>query len=182
MVTGGAITVDGHDLRDLKTDSLRRNIGVVPQDTVLFNATIMYNLLYASPNATEADVHEACKAANIHDRHPQLPPTGYETKVGERGPQTIAIARAILKDAPILLLDEATASLDSNTEREIQDALERVTSGRTTITIAHRLSTITNSDQIVVLTRARSSSAALMRSYWRSEESTHAMWEKQDYY
>lgn len=169
-VEDGSITVDGHDLRDLKIDSLRRNIGVVPQDTVLFNATIMYNLLYANPNATQEDVYEACKAANIHDRILAFPDQ-YETKVGERGlklsggerqrvslqfhhaliapfagvchwvheltglPQ-IAIARAILKDARILLLDEATASLDSHTERLIQDALERVTAGRTTITIA----------------------------------------------
>lgn len=161
--------MDGHDLRDLKIDSLRRNIGVVPQDTVLFNATIMYNLLYANPNASQEDVYEACKAANIHDRILAFPDQ-YETKVGERGlklsggerqrvsphdPEPIlfrlecsciigltrdlsqiAIARAILKDARILLLDEATASLDTHTERLIQDALERVTSGRTTITIA----------------------------------------------
>lgn len=159
--------MDGYDLRDLKIDSLRRNIGVVPQDTVLFNATIMYNLLYANPNASQADVYEACKAANIHDRILAFPDQ-YETKVGERGLKLsggerqrvsltfcffsrvsfhevcgltlrlsqIAIARAILKDARILLLDEATASLDSHTERLIQDALERVTAGRTTITIA----------------------------------------------
>lgn len=167
-VEDGSITVDGHDLKDLKIDSLRRNIGVVPQDTVLFNATIMYNLLYANPNATPEDVYEACKAANIHDRILNFPDQ-YETKVGERGLKLsggerqrvssintthfswvifhelcgltrlslqIAIARAILKDARILLLDEATASLDTHTERLIQDALERVTAGRTTITIA----------------------------------------------
>ena len=166
-VSEGSVTIDGHDLKDLKIDSLRRNIGVVPQDTVLFNATIMYNLLYARPDATSTDVHEACKAANIHDRILAFP-DGYETKVGERGLKLsggerqrvctslsffvvvslflctylqwitlqIAIARAILKDARILLLDEATASLDSHTEKQIQDALERVTAGRTTITIA----------------------------------------------
>jgi ATP-binding cassette, subfamily B, vacuolar membrane transporter HMT1/ACLQ len=161
----GSVTVDGGDLRDLKLDSVRRHIGVVPQDTVLFNASIMYNLQYANRGATEADVYAACEAANIHERIMQFPDK-YETMVGERGlklsggerqrvsrwhepsgglrkieltnpphPQ-IAIARAILKDARILLLDEATASLDSQTEGQIQDALQRVTTGRTTITIA----------------------------------------------
>ncbi|VUC26310.1 unnamed protein product [Clonostachys rosea] len=182
---GGSVTVDGHDLKDLKLDSLRKHIGVVPQDTVLFNATIMYNLLYANPNASEAEIHDACRAANIHDRIVNFP-DGYETKVGERGlklsggeRQRIAIARAILKDAPILLLDEATASLDSHTERQIQDALEHVTSGRTTITIAHRLSTITTSDQIVVLHKGeiieRGSHSELLALKGRY----HAMWEKQ---
>ncbi|KAL2204909.1 ABC transporter [Sarocladium strictum] len=156
-VTEGSITIDGHDLKDLKTDSIRRNIGVVPQDTVLFNATILYNLQYANPDASEEQVQNACRAANIHDRILTFA-DGYQTKVGERGlklsggeRQRIAIARAILKDARILLLDEATASLDSNTERQIQDALESAVAGRTTITIAHRLSTITKSDQIIVL-------------------------------
>ncbi|KAK4168390.1 hypothetical protein QBC43DRAFT_310178 [Cladorrhinum sp. PSN259] len=184
-VDDGSVTVDGHDIRDLQLDSLRRSIGVVPQDTVLFNATIMYNLLYANPNSTEADVHEACKAANIHDRIMEFPDK-YETVVGERGlklsggeRQRVAIARAILKDARILLLDEATASLDSHTERLIQDALERVTFGRTTVTIAHRLSTITNSDQIVVLHRGvvveRGTHGELLALGGRY----HAMWEKQ---
>lgn len=168
-VTRGSITIDGQDLRDLKLDSLRQSIGVVPQDTVLFNATIMYNLRYAKPDATEEDVYAACKAANIHDSILGFP-DGYETIVGERGLKLsggerqrvsihmirihhlkmilgmlwltdihlqIAIARAILKDVRVLLLDEATASLDSHTEREIQNALEHVTAGRTTITIAY---------------------------------------------
>ncbi|KAF5008106.1 hypothetical protein FDECE_5590 [Fusarium decemcellulare] len=184
-VSDGSVTIDGNDLRDLKVDSLRKNIGVVPQDTVLFNATIMYNLLYASPEASAEEVYEACKAANIHDTILGFP-DGYETKVGERGlklsggeRQRIAIARAILKDARILLLDEATASLDSHTERQIQDALERVTTGRTTITIAHRLSTITTSDQIVVLHKGniveRGSHAELLALGGRY----YAMWEKQ---
>jgi ATP-binding cassette, subfamily B, vacuolar membrane transporter HMT1/ACLQ len=177
--------LDGHDIRDLTLDTLRRSIGVVPQDTVLFNASIMYNLRYASQTATEADVHEACKAANIHDRIMEFPDK-YETIVGERGlklsggeRQRVAIARAILKDARILLLDEATASLDSHTEKLIQDALERVTFGRTTITIAHRLSTITNSDQIVVLHKGdiieRGTHAELLALGGKY----HAMWEKQ---
>lgn len=184
-VDSGSITIDGHDVRDLQVDSLRRAIGVVPQDTVLFNASIMYNLLYASPKATEADVYEACKAANIHNRIMEFPDQ-YETVVGERGlklsggeRQRVAIARAIIKNAPILLLDEATASLDSHTERLIQDALQRVTYGRTTITIAHRLSTITTSDQIVVLHKGviveRGTHAQLLALKGRY----HAMWEKQ---
>ncbi|KAK7419930.1 hypothetical protein QQZ08_010633 [Neonectria magnoliae] len=184
-VSSGSITIDGHDLKDLKVDSLRRNIGVVPQDTVLFNATIMYNLLYANPEASQDDVYEACKAANIHDRILAFP-DGYETKVGERGlklsggeRQRVAIARAILKDAPILLLDEATASLDSHTERQIQDALQRVTAGRTTITIAHRLSTITTSDQIVVLHKGKIVERGTHGELLALQGRYHAMWEKQ---
>ncbi|RSM01218.1 hypothetical protein CEP52_008676 [Fusarium oligoseptatum] len=184
-VSDGSITIDGHDLRDVTLDSLRKNIGVVPQDTVLFNATIMYNLLYASPHASETDVFAACKAANIHDRILGFP-DGYETKVGERGlklsggeRQRIAIARAILKDARILLLDEATASLDSHTERQIQDALERVTAGRTTITIAHRLSTITTSDQIVVLHKGNIVERGTHNELLALQGRYHAMWEKQ---
>jgi ABC-type transport system involved in Fe-S cluster assembly fused permease/ATPase subunit len=184
-VDDGAVTVDGHDLRDLTLDSLRRSIGVVPQDTVLFNATIMYNLLYASPTATEADVYEACKAANIHDRIMDFPDQ-YATLVGERGlklsggeRQRVAIARAILKDAPILLLDEATASLDSHTERLIQDALERVTYGRTTVTIAHRLSTITGSDQIVVLHKGSVVERGTHLELLALGGRYHSMWEKQ---
>jgi ABC-type transport system involved in Fe-S cluster assembly fused permease/ATPase subunit len=184
-VNDGAVTVDGHDIRDLTLDSLRRSIGVVPQDTVLFNATIMYNLLYANPTATEADVYEACKAANIHDRIMDFPDQ-YATMVGERGlklsggeRQRVAIARAILKDAPILLLDEATASLDSHTERLIQDALERVTYGRTTVTIAHRLSTITSSDQIVVLHKGSVVERGTHLELLALGGRYHSMWEKQ---
>ncbi|KAK4033439.1 putative abc heavy metal transporter [Parachaetomium inaequale] len=184
-VDDGAVTVDGHDLRDLTLDSLRGSIGVVPQDTVLFNATIMYNLLYASPSATEADVYEACKAANIHDRIMDFPDQ-YATMVGERGlklsggeRQRVAIARAILKDARILLLDEATASLDSHTERLIQDALERVTFGRTTVTIAHRLSTITTSDQIVVLHKGSIVERGTHPELLALGGRYHSMWEKQ---
>lgn len=184
-VQGGAITVDGRDIRDLQLDSLRRAIGVVPQDTVLFNATIMYNLLYANPTCTEADVHAACRAANIHERIMDFPEQ-YQTMVGERGlklsggeRQRVAIARAILKDARILLLDEATASLDSHTERQIQEALERVTQGRTTITIAHRLSTITASDQIVVLHQGEIVETGTHRELLELGGWYYAMWEKQ---
>ncbi|RYC63395.1 hypothetical protein CHU98_g2823 [Xylaria longipes] len=184
-VADGSVTVDGHDVRDLKIDGLRRHIGVVPQDTVLFNATIMYNLLYADAKATEADVYEACKAANIHERIMAFPDQ-YNTKVGERGlklsggeRQRIAIARAILKNARILLLDEATASLDSHTERQIQEALERVTAGRTTVTIAHRLSTIVDSDQIIVLHKGKVVERGTHSELLKLKGSYHAMWEKQ---
>lgn len=184
-VADGSVTVDGHDIRDLKLESFRKAIGVVPQDTVLFNATIMFNLLYANPSASQEQVFNAARAANIHERILAFP-DGYETKVGERGlklsggeRQRIAIARAILKDAPILLLDEATASLDTHTERQIQDALERVTSGRTTITIAHRLSTITNSDQIVVLSKGTVVEKGTHSELLGQKGAYWAMWEKQ---
>ncbi|KAG0650802.1 abc transporter aclQ [Hyphodiscus hymeniophilus] len=184
-VDSGSITVDGHDIRDLTLLGLRKHIGVVPQDTVLFNATIMYNLRYARPDASEADVVNACKAANIHERILAFPDQ-YNTKVGERGlklsggeRQRVAIARAILKNSRILLLDEATASLDSNTEREIQTALERVTEGRTTITIAHRLSTITNSDQIIVVHHGTVVERGTHKELLALQGRYFAMWEKQ---
>ncbi|KAI1392406.1 uncharacterized protein F4822DRAFT_128197 [Hypoxylon trugodes] len=184
-VGSGAIMVDGQDIRDLKLDSVRKHIGVVPQDTVLFNASIMYNLQYANRNATEADVFAAARAANIHERILAFP-DGYETKVGERGlklsggeRQRISIARALLKDSRILLLDEATASLDSHTEKQIQEALERVTAGRTTVTIAHRLSTITTSDQILVLHRGKIVERGTHAELLEAQGRYYAMWQKQ---
>lgn len=153
----GSIQIDGQDVKALTIDSLRRHIGVVPQDTVLFNETIMYNLKYANPDATDEQVHEACKAASIHDRILTFP-DGYESRVGERGlklsggeKQRVAIARTILKNPRIILLDEATAALDTETENNIQEALQQLSKGRTTLVIAHRLSTVTNADQILVL-------------------------------
>ncbi|KAI1120237.1 P-loop containing nucleoside triphosphate hydrolase protein [Nemania abortiva] len=153
----GTITIDGVDIKDITVASLRSHFGIVPQDTILFHETIMYNLIYARLDATEDEVYEACRAASIHDKILSFP-QGYATVVGERGlklsggeKQRISIARAILRRPKILLLDEATASLDSSTERQIQEALEKVSQGRTTIAIAHRLSTITKSDQIIVL-------------------------------
>jgi ATP-binding cassette subfamily B protein len=156
-VTGGRILIDGQDIRDVTQASLREAIGMVPQDTVLFNDTVRYNIRYGRWGASDADVEEAARLAQI-DRFIRLMPKGYDTEVGERGlklsggeKQRVAIARTILKGPPILLLDEATSALDSHTEREIQDALDRVAKNRTTLVIAHRLSTIIGADEIIVL-------------------------------
>ncbi|MDQ2093311.1 ABCB family ABC transporter ATP-binding protein/permease [Rhodalgimonas zhirmunskyi] len=156
-VQGGALRIDGQDLRDVTQESLHAAIGVVPQDTVLFNDTIRYNIAYGRDDATEQDVIDAAKAAQIHDFILALP-EGYETQVGERGlklsggeKQRVGIARTLLKNPPILLLDEATSALDTETEQEIQGALKRAGQGRTVLTIAHRLSTIADADRIIVL-------------------------------
>jgi ATP-binding cassette subfamily B protein len=156
-VTGGRILIDGEDIRDVTQASLRAAIGMVPQDTVLFNDTIRYNISYGQWDASDAEVEEAARLAQI-DGFIRLSPKGYETEVGERGlklsggeKQRVAIARTILKAPPILLLDEATSALDSHTERDIQDALDRVSKNRTTLVIAHRLSTIVSADEILVL-------------------------------
>ena len=160
-VSGGRITIDGNDIRDVTQASLRGAIGMVPQDTVLFNDTIRYNIRYGRWDATDAEVEEAASQAQIDD-FISASPHGYETEVGERGlklsggeKQRVAIARTILKGPPILLLDEATSALDSYTEREIQDALERAARGRTTLVIAHRLSTVVDADEILVLDEGR---------------------------
>ncbi|MDW4548887.1 ABC transporter ATP-binding protein/permease [Defluviimonas sp. D31] len=156
-VTGGALRIDGQDLRDVTQDSLHALIGVVPQDTVLFNDTVLYNIAYGRPEASRGELIAAAKAAKIHDFIMSLP-EGYETKVGERGlklsggeKQRVGIARTLLKNPPILLLDEATSALDTQTERDIQESLKAMGKGRTVITIAHRLSTIADADRIVVL-------------------------------
>ncbi len=156
-LAGGRIMIDGQDIARVTQNSLRRAIGMVPQDTVLFNDTIRYNIRYGRWEATDAEVEEAARLAQI-DGLIRLAPKGYETEVGERGlklsggeKQRVAIARTILKAPPILVLDEATSALDSHTEKEIQDALERVSKGRTTLVIAHRLSTIVGADEIIVL-------------------------------
>ncbi len=156
-VTGGRILIDGQDVRDVTQVSLRAMLGMVPQDTVLFNDTIRYNIRYGRWEATDEEVEEAARHAQI-DGFIRLSPHGYETEVGERGlklsggeKQRVAIARTILKAPPILVLDEATSALDSHTEQEIQDALERVSRNRTTLVIAHRLSTIVGADEIIVL-------------------------------
>jgi ATP-binding cassette, subfamily B, heavy metal transporter len=156
-LSGGRILIDGQDIAKVTQKSLRQAIGMVPQDTVLFNDTIRYNIRYGRWEASDTEVEEAARLAQI-DGFIRLSPKGYETEVGERGlklsggeKQRVAIARTILKSPPILVLDEATSALDSHTEKEIQDALERVSSGRTTLVIAHRLSTIVGADEIIVL-------------------------------
>ncbi len=159
--TGGRVTIDGHDLRDISFASLAATVGVVSQETYLFHASVRENLRFARPDATDAEIEDAARAARIHDLVSSLP-EGYETTVGERGyrfsggeKQRIAIARTILRNPPVLVLDEATSSLDTRTERAVQEALDRLAEGRTTIAIAHRLSTVRDADQIVVLDRGR---------------------------
>jgi ATP-binding cassette subfamily B protein len=160
-VTGGSIRIDGQEIRDVKQGSLRAAIGIVPQDTVLFNDTVYYNIAYGRPGATPAEVEEAARLAAIHD-FIMSTPDGYQTMVGERGlklsggeKQRVAIARTILKRPKILLFDEATSALDSRTEKEIQAALKRVSENRTTLVIAHRLSTVVDADEILVLEAGR---------------------------
>ncbi|TDI59333.1 MAG: ABC transporter ATP-binding protein/permease [Alphaproteobacteria bacterium] len=160
-VTSGAITIDGQDIRLVTQESLRAAIGIVPQDTVLFNDSIGYNIAYGKPSASQDEVIEAAKLASIHD-FISTQPEGYDTNVGERGlkvsggeKQRIAIARTIMKDPPILLLDEATSALDTNTEKEIQASLKKVSLNRTTLVIAHRLSTVVDADEIIVLDQGR---------------------------
>src|SRR5215472_6494142 len=156
-VSSGSITIDGQDIREVTQSSLRASIGMVPQDTVLFNDTIRYNIRYGRWDASDAEVEEAARLAQI-DPFIRMSPKGYETQVGERGlklsggeKQRVAIARTVLKAPPILVLDEATSALDSHTEKDIQDELDRVAENRTTLVIAHRLSTIVNADEILVL-------------------------------
>jgi ATP-binding cassette subfamily B protein len=157
----GRITLDGDDLRDVQLASLAANIGMVTQESYLFHDTVRANLLYAKPDATPAELEAACRAANIHDFIAGLP-DGYDTIVGERGyrlsggeKQRVAIARVILKDPCVLILDEATSHLDSQSEALIQQALERVMEGRTSLVIAHRLSTILSADAILVMDQGR---------------------------
>jgi len=160
-VTEGAVLIDGVDIRDLSFDDLRATVGVVSQETYLFHGTVRDNLRFAKPTATDGELEQAARAAQIHEHLASLP-DGYDTVVGERGyrfsggeKQRLAIARAILRDAPVMVLDEATSALDVETERAVQEALEQLSRGRTTVTIAHRLSTIRDSDQILVLDEGR---------------------------
>jgi ATP-binding cassette subfamily B protein len=160
-VGGGRIVVNGMDVRDVRQASLRGAIGIVPQDTVLFNDTIRYNIHYGRPGAAEEEVIEAAQAAHIHDFIMTLPDR-YETKVGERGlklsggeKQRVAIARALLKRPRIMIFDEATSALDSHAEKAIQAELDRIAEGHTTLVIAHRLSTVMDADQILVMDHGR---------------------------
>jgi ABC-type transport system involved in Fe-S cluster assembly fused permease/ATPase subunit len=156
-VNEGNVFIDGQDIKNVTQDSLRANIGIVPQDTVLFNDTVFYNIAYGQPGATPAEIEDAARHASIHD-FIMNQPDGYQTKVGERGlklsggeKQRVAIARTILKQPKIMLFDEATSALDTHTEKEIQESLKKVSEGRTTLMIAHRLSTIVDADEIIVL-------------------------------
>jgi len=173
-IASGTVRIDGKPLESLTQSSLRHVLGIVPQDTVLFNDTIGYNIGYAKQGATQAEIEAAAKDAQVHDFISRLP-KGYETIVGERGlklsggeKQRVAIARTLLKNPSILILDEATSALDSATERDIQAALDRIASERTTLVIAHRLSTIIGADQILVLEdgriRERGTHADLLRA------------------
>ncbi|MFF7154508.1 ABC transporter transmembrane domain-containing protein [Streptomyces sp. NPDC008139] len=160
-VTGGKVTLDGTDVRDLTFDTLADAVGVVSQETYLFHASVAENLRFAKPEATDDEIRAAAKAAQIHDHISGLP-DGYDTLVGERGyrfsggeKQRLAIARTILRDPPVLILDEATSALDTRTEHDVQEAIDSLSTGRTTITIAHRLSTVRDADQIVVLDAGR---------------------------
>jgi ATP-binding cassette, subfamily B, bacterial len=160
-VSSGSVSIDGVDVRDLSFASLRELVGVVSQDTYLFHGSVRENLRFARPDASDEELADAARAARIHDHLASLP-EGYDTVVGERGyrfsggeKQRIAIARAVLRDPPVLVLDEATSALDVETERAVSDALERLGEGRTTIAIAHRLSTVRDADLIIVLDRGR---------------------------
>ena len=185
-VDKGSIIIDGQDISQVTQESLRRNIGMVPQDIVLFNDTIFYNIAYGKLNASKAEVESVAKAAKIHDFIMELP-LGYDTSVGERGlklsggeKQRIAIARTLLKAPDLLVLDEATSSLDTRTEKDIKESLLSLGKGRTTIIIAHRLSTISNSDQIIVVEKGEVIESGTHKSLIKLDGVYASMWFKQD--
>ena len=184
-VTGGRIVIDGQNIADVKQESLRRAIGMVPQDTVLFNDTVRYNIRYGRPDATDEEVEQAAKLSQIHKFVTSLP-KGYDSMVGERGlklsggeKQRVSIARTILKAPPILILDEATSALDSLTEQEIQTALKNVSRNRTTLVIAHRLSTIIEADEIIVLEKGMIAERGTHTALLRKKGLYSTMWNRQ---
>jgi ATP-binding cassette, subfamily B, heavy metal transporter len=184
-VTGGSISIDGQNIADVQQESLRRAIGMVPQDTVLFNDTVRYNIRYGRPDATDAEVEEAAKLAQIHSFVLSLPKQ-YESMVGERGlklsggeKQRVSIARTILKSPPILVLDEATSALDSLTELDIQGALRGVSKNRTTVVIAHRLSTVVDADEIIVLEKGEIAERGTHKVLLRKKGLYYDMWNRQ---
>ncbi len=184
-VDSGSITIDGQDIRDVTQKSLREAIGMVPQDTVLFNDTIAYNICYGRPSATEEEMRKAAEMAQI-SKFIEMLPEGFQSMVGERGlklsggeKQRVAIARTLLKAPPLLILDEATAALDTTTEQEIQQALDIVSRGRTTLIIAHRLSTVINADEIFVLKNGRIIENGTHAELLRKKGLYAAMWNKQ---
>lgn len=184
-VTGGSIKIDGQDIRDVTLSSLRDALGVVPQDPSLFNESIMNNIRYSRPSATDEEVHHACKAAAIHGKILSFP-DGYDSKVGERGVrlsggelQRVAIARLLLKKPQIVLLDEATSAIDSSTEAQIQDAFKALSAGRTTFVIAHRLSTVMDADLILVIVNGRVVEQGSHSTLLRKGGEYAALWSKQ---
>jgi len=183
--TGGRITIDGQDISQVTQQSLRAAIGIVPQDSVLFNDTIGYNIGYGREGASRAEIEQAARGAAIHDFIMSLP-QGYDSRVGERGlklsggeKQRVAIARTLLKDPPILILDEATSALDSRTEAAIQETLKAIERGRTSIVIAHRLSTIVDADQIAVLDQGRIVERGTHAQLMRKRGLYAEMWNRQ---
>ena len=183
--TSGAVEVDGHDIREVSVDSVRAAVGVVPQDAVLFNDSLAYNISFGDPGCTREDIERAARLAQIHDFIATLP-DGYETVVGERGlklsggeKQRVAIARAVLKQPRIYLFDEATSALDTRTERAIQESLLRVSQGTTTVIIAHRLSSVVHADQILVIEDGRAIERGTHDSLLRDGGRYASLWAKQ---
>jgi ATP-binding cassette, subfamily B, heavy metal transporter len=184
-ITAGRILIDGQNIADVKQESLRRAIGMVPQDTVLFNDTVRYNIRYGRPDATDAEVEEAAKMAQIHKFVMSLPKQ-YDAMVGERGlklsggeKQRVSIARTILKGPPILVLDEATSALDSLTEQDIQNELKRISKNRTTVVIAHRLSTVVDADEIIVLEKGQIAERGTHKVLLKKKGLYADMWNRQ---